>query len=178
MRRWGEKAVARAWHRRRLGPLWRHDSVLISSVPDLARAEAWAQKFERSHRALTAHRSLCEIEKRKPWLTDENGSDVTYSHQNVSANPTNVTQTESVTLSPTEANDVIGTIQAAIESSISKQEEKTALLEALQSLQRAKDRPSFLKRITLFLGLATNVPILASHINTWALVLGNLGEHF
>jgi hypothetical protein len=110
-------------------------------------------------------------------ITDENESDVTY-RQNVSANPTNnMTQTESGALNPTEANGVIGTIQAAIESGISEQEEKTGLLEALQSLQRAKDRPSFLERTTLFLGLATNVPILASHINTWALVLGNLGEH-
>ena len=107
-------------------------------------------------------------------LTDENGSDVTY-RQNVSANPTNMTQTESGTINPTEANDVIGTIQAAIESGISKQEEKTGLLEALQSLKRAKDRPSFLERTALFLGLATNVPILALHINTWALVLGNRG---
>ena len=86
-------------------------------------------------------------------LTDENGSDVTYS-QNVSANPTNVTQTESGTINPTETNDVIGTIQATIESGISKQEEKTALLEALQSLQRAKDRPSFLERTALFLGFS------------------------
>jgi hypothetical protein len=89
-----------------------------------------------------------------------------------------VTQTESVTINTTEVDDVIGTIQAAIESSISKQDEKTALLEALQSLQRAEDGPSFLKRTKLFLGLATNVPGLALHINTWALVLGNLGEHF
>jgi hypothetical protein len=111
-------------------------------------------------------------------LTDENGLDVTY-RQNVSEHPTNnMTETESGTLNPTEANDVIGTIQAAIESGISKQEEKAGLLEALQSLQRAKDRPSFLEGTTLFLGLATNDPILASHINTWALVLGNLGEHF
>jgi hypothetical protein len=110
-------------------------------------------------------------------LTEENTSDVTHS-QNVSANPTNVTQTESVTINTTEVHDVIGTIQAAIESCISEQEEKTALLEALQSIQRAKDRPSFLKRTALFLGLATNVPKLALHINTWALVLGNLDEHF
>ena len=110
-------------------------------------------------------------------LTDENGAGVTYSHS-VTANPTNVTQTESVTISTTETDDVIGTIQATIESSIPMQEEKTALLEALQSIQRAKDRSSFLKRITLFLGLATNCPQLALHINTWALVLGNLGEHF
>jgi hypothetical protein len=110
-------------------------------------------------------------------LTDENGSGVTYS-QNVFANPTSMTQTESGTINPTEANDVIGTIQAAIESGISKQEEKIDLLEALHSLQRAKDRPSFLERSALFLGLATNVPILALHINTWALVLDNLGEHF
>ncbi len=110
-------------------------------------------------------------------VTDENGSDVTYS-QRVPPIPTNVTQTESVTICSAETNDVIGTIQATIESSIPVQDEKIALLEALQSLQRAIDRPSFLKRATLFLGLATNFPKLALHINTWSLVLGNLGEHF
>ena len=110
-------------------------------------------------------------------LTDENGAGITYSHS-VTANPTNATRTESVTISTKETNDVIGTIQATIESSIPIEEEKTALLEALRSLQDAKDRPSFLKRATLFLGLATNFPKLALHINTWSLVLGNLGEHF
>ena len=89
-----------------------------------------------------------------------------------------MTQTESATISTAQTNDVIGTIQATIESSKSKQEEKTALLEALQSLRRAKDRSSFLKRATLFLGSAANCTDLALHINTWSLVLSELGEHF
>ena len=110
-------------------------------------------------------------------VTDENGSDVTSSPK-VTAIPTRVTQTESVTASTAETNNVIGTIQATIESSMPVEEEKTALLEALRSLQGAKDRSSFLKRATLFLGLATDSPKLALHINTWSLVLGNLGEHF
>ena len=109
-------------------------------------------------------------------VTDENGSDVTSSPK-VTAIPTRVTQTESVTASTAETNNVIGTIQATIESSMPVEEEKTALLEALRSLQGAKDRSSFLKRTTLFLGLATNFPKLELHINTWSLVLGNLGEH-
>ena len=109
-------------------------------------------------------------------VTDENGSDVTYS-QHVTAIPTTVTQTESVKISTPETNDVIGTIHATIESSIPVEEGKTALLEALRSLQGAKDRSSFLKRTTLFLGLATNFPKLELHINTWSLVLSNLGEH-
>jgi hypothetical protein len=74
-------------------------------------------------------------------------------------------------------DDVIGTIQATIEGSKSKQEEKTALLEALQSLRRAKDRSSFLKRATLFLGSAANCTELALHINTWSLVLSELGAN-
>ena len=89
-----------------------------------------------------------------------------------------MTQTESATISTAQTNDVIGTIQATIESSIPIEEEKTALLEALRSLQGAKHRPFFLKRTALFLGLATNFPKLALHINAWSLVLGNLGEHF
>ena len=110
-------------------------------------------------------------------VTDENGSDVTSSPK-VTAIPTRVTQTESVTASTAETNNVIGTIQATIESSMPVEEEKTALLEALRSLQRAEDKSSFLKRATLFLGLATNFPKLALHINTWYLVLGDLSEHF
>ena len=110
-------------------------------------------------------------------VTDENGSDVTSSPK-VTAIPTRVTQTESVAFSTAETNDVIGTIRATIESSMPIEEEKTALLEALRSLQRAEDKSSFLKRATLFLGLATDSPKLALHINTWSLVLGNLGEHF
>jgi hypothetical protein len=108
---------------------------------------------------------------------DEDSQHVTDS-QKVYEGPTNVAQGESVTISNTELNNVIATIQAAIEGSVSNPEEKTALLDTIQSLQRAKDRPSFLERITLFLGLAENSRQVALHINTWALVLGNLAEHF
>jgi hypothetical protein len=108
---------------------------------------------------------------------DEDSPHVTDS-QKVYEGPTNVAQGESVTISNTELNNVIATIQAAIEGSVSNPEEKTALLDTIQSLQRAKDRPSFLERTTLFLGLAANSTQVALHINTWALVLGNLAEHF
>ena len=98
--------------------------------------------------------------------------------QKVYEGPTNVAQGESVTISNTEVNNVIATIQAAIEDSVSNPEEKTALLDTIQSLQSAKDRPSFLERTTSFLGLAANCTQVALHINTWSLVLGNLAKHF
>jgi hypothetical protein len=93
-------------------------------------------------------------------------------------NRVHVMRTESVTSSNAETNDVIGTIQSTIESSIPIEEERTALLEALRSLGDATDRSSFLTRATFFLGLAANFPKLSLHINTWSLVLGRLGEHF
>jgi hypothetical protein len=142
-------------------------------APDVARAEALAQKIERSTHAFLGSLA-CEIEKGRHMQEERRGPT---NILNVTGNiiNSNVAQGHSATII-NETVDVFATIQESIQNSPSSQQEKAALLAALESLQHTTDKPSFLKKSQQFVGLVASCVQLAPHIATWGEQLANFAR--
>lgn len=85
--------------------------------------------------------------------------------QNVFGNVGTVAQGHSVTVN--QKQDIFTCIAADINGAVNDPLERGQLLAELATLQQTKDKPSFLVRLNLFLGLASDCAHLAPHISAW-----------